>query len=52
MSGGADDLFGKTIVESVSWSPDSRYLAIRPGYPMVDLIIVDVAEQRMLGETG
>lgn len=50
--GGADDLFGKIIVESVSWSPDSRYLAIRPGFPMVDLMIVDMTEQQMLDETG
>ena len=46
-NGGADDLFGETTIESVSWSPDSRYLAIRPGFPMVDLMIVDVAEHSL-----
>jgi len=47
--GGDPELVGQAGIDSLSWSPDSRYLAIKPGFPMDNLIVVDSEAQQCLG---
>lgn len=37
-------------IESMSWSPDGRHVALQLGFPSAELMILDVAKRRMLGE--
>lgn len=41
-------LGGKTSIDSMRWSPDSRCLAIQPGLPIADLMVIDVGAKRVL----
>lgn len=35
-------------IESMRWSPNSHYLAVKPGFPLGDLMVIDVATRRVI----
>lgn len=41
-------LGGQFSIESMRWSPDSRRLAVQPGFPLGDLMVVDVVTRRVI----
>jgi len=41
-------LGGNIDIDSICWSPDSRCLAVQPGFPVADLMVIDVRARRVL----
>ena len=42
------EIFGPLSIEKMSWSPDSKYLAIYPGFPIQELTLIDVGQCKIL----
>lgn len=41
-------LGGQFSIESMRWSPNSHCLAIKPGFPLGDLMVIDVENRRVI----
>ena len=48
--GDEESPLGELSIDSMNWSPDSRHLAIQPGFPMAELLVVDVEKQKCLAQ--
>ena len=41
------EVFGPVCIERNSWSPDSKYLAVYPGFPFEELTMIDVGQRQV-----
>lgn len=41
------DVFGPVCIEKISWSPDSKFLAVYPNFAFQELTMIDVGQRQV-----
>jgi WD40 repeat protein len=45
-----DTVFGPEPVQHLSWSPDSRFLAVQPALPLDEVMVIDINNKTTVGQ--